>query len=432
MAKDTSKGYRNQVIYSVFVRNYTEEGTFEAVARDLDRIQKLGADIIWLLPVHPIGTVARKGLLGSPYAILDFCKINPEYGTKDDFIALVAAIHARGMKCIIDVVYNHTSPDSYLAQHHPEWFYHKKDGSFGNKVGEWPDVIDLDFTQTELWDYLIDTLKKWARIVDGFRCDVAPLIPLDFWLKARQEVETVHPGCFWLAESVEPVFTIENRARGFVSLSDSEVFQAFDVCYEYDIFAYFKGYLEGRHSLSEYAEKVNQQEAIYPDNYVKLRYLENHDNVRAKFIIPDELPLLNWTAFIYFQKGMTLLYAGQEKEDDNLPSLFDKDTVRWNTGADLSTFLSRMYAIKKHPVLTDSRYDVHALPHEILYARHRCKKRRLTGIFSVKGLSALLSVDVPDGVYTNLIDGGDVCIKSGKLSCKGKPIIFETIGEDMD
>lgn len=430
MATNTTKDYRNQVMYSIFVRSYSEEGSFNAVKKDIGRIKKLGVDIIWLLPIHPIGKTARKGAMGSPYAISDFCAINPEYGTPDDFIALVKAIHEHGMKCIIDVVYNHTSPDSWLAQNHPEWFYHKEDGSFGNKVGEWPDVIDLDYySQTDLWDYLIETLKQWAKIVDGFRCDVAPLIPLDFWLRARREVETVKPGCIWLSESVEPIFTVENRDRGMVSLSDSEIFQAFDVSYEYDIFEFFKGYLEGRCSLCEYARMINQQEAIYPDNYVKLRYLENHDNLRAAFIIPDELPLLNWTAFIYFQKGMTLLYAGQETGDSHLPDLFDKDMVRWGMGVNLSGLLSKMYEIKKHPGFMDSRYDVQAYPHEILYARHRFGKRQLTGVFSVKGQASLLSTGVSDGVYTNLIDGDEVRIKSGKLSCKGKPIIFESARE---
>jgi len=431
MAKNTPKEYRNQVMYSVFVRNYSEEGSFTAVKRDIGRIKKLGVDIIWFLPIHPIGKTARKGSLGSPYAISDYRKINPEYGTLDDFTALVDTIHEQNMKCIIDVVYNHTSPDSWLAQNHPEWFYHKEGGTFGNKIGEWPDVVDLDYTQMELWEYQIETLKQWAKIVDGFRCDVAPLIPLDFWLKARQEVETVNPECLWLSESVEPVFIIENRDRGFVSLSDSEILQAFDVCYEYDIFAYFKGYLENRCSLSEYAQKITQQEAVFPDNYVKLRYLENHDNLRASFIIPDELSLLNWTAFIYFQKGMTLLYAGQEVGDDNLPNLFDKDLVRWQTDMDLSAFLFRLYAIKKHPGLADSRYDVRALPHDILYARHRFGGRQLTGIFSVKGQSSLLSTGISDGVYTNMINGDKVRIKRGKLNCKGNPIIFESDREDI-
>lgn len=430
MANSTTKEYRNQVMYSIFVRNYSEEGSFNAVKKDIGRIKKLGVDIIWLLPIHPIGKVARKGLMGSPYAVSDYREINPEYGTLEDFTALVEVIHEYGMKCIIDVVYNHTSPDSWLAQNHPEWFYHKDDGSFGNKVGEWPDVIDLDYSNMELWEYQIETLKYWAGMVDGFRCDVAPLIPLEFWLKARREVEAVRPGCIWLSESVEPVFIVENRDRGIISLSDSEMFQAFDVCYEYDVFSYFKGYLEGRCSLSEYAQMINLQEAIYPDNYVKLRYLENHDNPRASFIIPDRLSLLNWTAFIYFQKGMTLLYAGQEAGDSNRPDLFDKDLVRWNNGADMSAFLSKLYEIKKHPGFTNSRYDVQAFPGEILYARHRYGKRQLTGVFSVKGNSSLLPTRISDGVYTNIMDGGEVRIKCGKIACKGEPVIFESIRED--
>ena len=232
MALQTDKHYRNQVMYSVFVRNHSNEGTFAGVRRDLDRIQSLGVDIIWLMPIHPLGEVARKGTLGSPYAIRDYRAVNPEYGTLEDFVALVEDIHSRGMKCIIDVVYNHTSPDSRLAQEHPEWFYHKPDGSFGNRIGDWTDIIDLDYIHRELWVYHIETLKQWARIVDGFRCDVAPLIPLEFWLEARRQVEKVRPGCIWLAESVEPEFVVENRARGMTALSDGEIFQAFDMAYD--------------------------------------------------------------------------------------------------------------------------------------------------------------------------------------------------------
>ena len=108
-----------------------------------------------------------------------------------DFKSLVGAIHGKGMKCIIDVVYNHTSPDSVLSQKHPEWFYHRPDGSFGNRVGDWTDIIDLDYSNRELWDYQIETLKFWAGIVDGFRCDVAPLIPLEFWLKGLHLAQRV-------------------------------------------------------------------------------------------------------------------------------------------------------------------------------------------------------------------------------------------------
>lgn len=427
MAKNTDKSYRNQIIYSVYVRNYSPEGTFEGVRRDLDRIRELGTDIIWLMPIHPVGEKARKGTLGSPYAIRDYRAVNPEFGTLEDFRRLVDDIHAKGMKCIIDVVYNHTSPDSWLAGHHPEWFYHRPDGSFGNRVGDWTDVIDLDYAQPGLWDYQIETLKYWASIVDGFRCDVAPLVPLDFWLRARAEVETVRPGCFWLAESVEPPFVREGRAGGLHVLSDAECFQAFDSCYDYDIFDVFQSYLEGKAPLSRYAEAVNGQEVVYPDNFVKLRFLENHDRARAAFVIPDRKALANWTAFLYFQKGITLLYAGQERSCTHRPSLFDKDSVDW-TGEDITPLLKRLAGLKRNPILTDSRYEVRALPGDILYASHRRGDRRLIGVFSVRGNSALVQVDAADGFYPNLADGSTVEVYEGMVSCQGVPIILEAAG----
>ena len=359
MAKDTNKALRNQVMYSVFVRQYSREGTFQKVREDLPRIRALGVDIIWLMPIHPIGEKNRKGTLGSPYAIRDYRAVNPEYGTREDLIALVEAIHALGMKCIIDVVYNHTSPDSVLSVEHPEWFYHKPDGSFGNRVGEWYDVIDLDYTQRGLWDYQIETLKMWAEIVDGFRCDVAPLIPLDFWLEAREAVKAVRPDCIWLSESIEPDFIKALRARHLTALSDSEIFQAFDLSYEYDIYQDWIRHLTGEIPLSAYLEKIDQQAYIYPDNYVKLRFLENHDRQRAGFCVPDANARRNWTAFLFFQRGTTLLYNGQEAENVHCPSLFDKDDIQWDTGSDISDQIRVLSQLKRHPLMREGSYAVH-------------------------------------------------------------------------
>ncbi|POD88555.1 Alpha-amylase [Lactiplantibacillus plantarum subsp. plantarum] len=128
------------------------------------------------MPIYPVGQKNRKGSLGSPYAISDYRAINPELGTMSDFVELCNAIHDQGMKVIIDIVYNHTSPDSELLSAHPDWFYHHSDGSLGNRVADWSDIIDLDYQNHDLWQYQIDTLKKWAQYVDGFRCDVAPLV----------------------------------------------------------------------------------------------------------------------------------------------------------------------------------------------------------------------------------------------------------------
>ena len=225
---------RNMTLYSIFVRNFG--GTFRAVEEDLPRIRDLGVDAIWLLPIHPIGTEKRKGSLGSPYAIGDYRAVNPEFGTMDDFVHLCGRAHALGLKVLIDVVYHHTSPDSVLVKSHPEYFYRKPDGSFGNHVGDWSDIIDLDFENRALWDELIDTLCFWARYVDGFRCDVASLVPLGFWLEARKRAESVRPGCIWLAESVEHGFIRYSRMQGLVALSDSELYQAFEICYDYDVY----------------------------------------------------------------------------------------------------------------------------------------------------------------------------------------------------
>ena len=424
MAQQTSKTLRNQVIYSVFVRCHTPEGTFEVVRRDLPRIRALGADIIWLMPIHPIGEVQRKGTLGSPYAIRDYRAVNPEYGTEDDFRLLVREIHRLGMRCIIDVVYNHTSPDSVLVREHPEWFYCRPDGRFGNRVGDWTDIIDLDYSQPGLWDYQIETLKYWAQYVDGFRCDVAPLVPLDFWLRARAEVETVRPGCLWLAESVDPDFITALRGQGFGCLSDSQLFQAFDLCYDYDTYHTFRGCLTGQNALADYARDVDRQEFIYPDNYVKLRFLENHDQPRAAFLLPDERALENWTAFSFFQKGAALVYAGQEAGCVHLPSLFDRDPVDWS-GPDRSESIRRLCGLKKHPLFADSTYHADALPGDFLRASHRGRDRQLVGVFSTKGAAGPVPVDAPDGAYEDLLDGSTVEVKYGLVSSRGKPIVFE-------
>ena len=426
MARSTPLKLRNMVMYQIFVRNFSEEGTFAKVGEKLDEIKALGVDVIWLMPIHPIGAEKRKGSLGSPYAIRDYRAVNPEFGTIDDFKELVDAIHSRGMRCIIDVVYNHTSPDSVLRYEHPEWFYHRADGSFGNRVGDWSDIIDLDYSNEGLWDYQIETLKMWAEIVDGFRCDVASLIPVDFWIRARAEVAQVRPDCIWLAESVDYGFLRYLRGMGCAAYSDSELYQAFDMTYDYDIIGDFQDYIAGRGSLGRYADAVDRQDCVYPAEYVKLRFLENHDRARAHFLIPDIRALRSWTAFIYFQKGTTLIYAGQENGVKHAPNLFDKDTVDFDTPAEdrLGSLMSRLAEIKKDPVFTDSVYRVKAHEGDVLTAVHRSEGAEALGVFPLKGTAAYAEVDFADGEYVNLIDGRPVEICRSGIQTAGEPIII--------
>lgn len=426
MAEHTDRSLRNRLIYQVFVRNYSEEGSFAAVERDLERIAALGTDIVYLLPIHPIGEAKRKGSLGSPYAIRDYRAINPEYGTPAEFRQLVEAIHRRGMQCMIDLVYNHTSPDSVLAAEHPDWFYLRPDGSFGNRVGDWTDIIDLDYANQALWDYQIETIKDWARLVDGFRCDVAPLVPLAFWERARREAEQVHPGLIWLAESAEPAFLLHLRGRGMTALSDGELYRAFDICYDYDIHDTLLAYLTKGGSLQQYAEAVNRQESIYPENYVKLRFLENHDQPRAAFLIPDPRALRNWTAFSLFQKGTAFLYAGQEYGASHRPGLFDRDTVHLapENGVDMTELIRSMMRLKRDALFRESSYQVTAVAEDILVATHTAGKRRATGVFSLRGRTAHVSVPLPDGFYREALTGQRVEAAGGGVICPGEPMIL--------
>ena len=412
MAKNTEISLRNKVIYSVYVRNHTNDGTFNAVADDLDRIKSLGTDIIWFMPIHPIGVKNKKGSLGCPYANKDYRTTNPEYGTMDDFKNLVEKIHAKGMKCMIDVVYNHTSPDSNLSVEHPEFFYRKPDGSFGNKVGDWSDIIDLDYSNKELWQYQIDSLVMWAKIVDGFRCDVASFVPVEFWKQAREAVAKVNPDCIWLAESVHSSFNVFSRKSGIYTASDYELFDAFDMEYDYDIREVFDKYLKGETTLSNYMDMFNYQEAIYPQNSDKMRCLENHDQPRICHYVKNRSDLENYTAFLYFLKGSTLIYAGQEFGCDETPSLFDKDVFPRNTGIDLSNLFAKLDTIKKTVLDDDDYFKADADDeNDIAILERDNNKSKKVGIFSLKSKSADVKVDLPDGDYKNEISGETTTVR---------------------
>lgn len=441
MAEGTDISLRNQVIYQIFVRNYGD-GRLTTLREDLPRIRALGADWIYLMPIQPTGQVHRKGTAGSPYAIRDYRAVDPACGTMDDFIALTEAAHGLGMKVMLDVVYNHTSPDSVLAKEHPEWFYHKPDGSFGNRIGDWWDVVDLDYSQEGLCRYQIETLKMWARYVDGFRCDVAPLVPLSFWLRARAEVESVRRGCVWLAESVETEMIRECRKAGMSIASDGEVYRAFDICYDYDIYPLQKSAVTGRTAVGEYLAAVNLQESIYPANYVKLRCLENHDRPRAAAMIPNVRALRNWTAWIYFMKGTTMIYAGEEFLARHHPTLFDVDPVRLEAeetaeadpdgDGDLSRLMANLSEIRKKDIFRNSIFSARTAgtAGETIVAVHEgirgteSEGRKAVGIFSTRGAAMSIHVDLPDGTYRNRISGRGIDVYEGILATDGEPVIL--------
>lgn len=427
MAKTTDPKLQLQVIYSIFVRNHTAEGTFRAVIPDLPRIRALGADIIWLLPIHPIGEKNRKGTLGSPYSISDYRAVNPELGTLEDLKALVEAIHDNGMKCIIDVVYNHTSPDAVYTRTHPEFYFRKPDGSFGNRVGDWSDIIDLDYNVPGLWDAQCEALCYWADIVDGFRCDVASFVPAAFWTRARQTIEAKHPDFIWLAESCSPSFAFAHEKAGIRASRDIDLYEAFDMEYDYDIREAYEQYLCGETTIGHYLSMTNLQEFMYPDNYNKARFLENHDTQRIAAQVESVSDLRNHMAMMYFLKGATLLYAGQEFGMTHRTSLFEKDTIDRTGGMDFSEDYARLGQIKRDWLDPDDRcYASWDNSKSIAVIRRSNAKREKIGVFALTSRYGVVQSDFPDGLYINAVDGKTVRVKNGKLTCEGSPIILST------
>ena len=421
MAQNTDKTLQHKLIYSVFVRNHTPEGTFRALEDDLDRLRALGTDIVWLMPIHPIGKEGRKGTLGSPYAISDYRAVNPEYGTEEDLRHLVDTIHQRGMQCIIDVVYNHTSPDSVLAQTHPEWFFHDEQGRPCRHVADWWDIVDLDYSHKALWRYQIDTLKKWAEIVDGFRCDVASSVPLDFWAQARQEVETVRPGCIWLAESVHGAHVLGMRKMNAYCATDTELYKAFDMTYDYDLWPWFESCMTGKNTLQQYIDILNYQEQTYPSGFIKMRCGENHDTPRLAHWVPEEDRLRHWLAFLYFCRGSMLLYGGTEFAPRKQVGLFDADDNFGDRRCDMSDFLRRCKAMKQTLPLTGAVwYEVSG---GAVIGRYKSPEGERLGVFGLADSGAEVPVDMPDGVYEDQL-GGKVTVTGGHVRLDGGPVVF--------
>ncbi|MCK5343691.1 MAG: alpha-amylase, partial [Candidatus Heimdallarchaeota archaeon] len=347
MAINTPKEYKNLVIYEVYVRNHSTNGKFADLENDLPRIKSLGVDVIWLMPIHPIGKTNKKGKLGCPYSIIDYRNVNPEYGTKNDFKRLINTAHSLNLKVMIDVVFNHTAHDSVLALSHPDWFVQDANGKPVSTVSEWSDVVDLKFPNPELEDYLIKTLQMWIKFgVDGFRCDVASLIPLEFWMRARKAVDKINPEIIWLAESVDARWVAERRENGFTTISDSELYNAFDITYDYDIWPIWHAAVLGKVKSERYIEMLRFQDCIYPNNYIKLRCVENHDRKRIMALSPTRSQAIAWTAFQAFNKGTFLIYTGQESAAQNTPSLFRVDKIEWGK-YELQDFIKTLVLLKK-------------------------------------------------------------------------------------
>ena len=336
-ARESQDWVKDAVIYQIFPRQYSATGDFNGITKDLDRLKTLGVDVLWLMPIHPIGEAKKKGTVGSPYAVKDFYAINPDYGTAADLKRLVAESHRRGMKVIIDIVANHTAWDSVMMK--TPAFYTKNDkGEIIPPVPDWADVADLNYENPELRKYMIEMLKFWVRDfdLDGFRCDVAGFVPTDFWETARTEVDKVKADTIWLAEWESPDLLTK----------------AFDLDYSWAMHAALDKVMHGQAAASEIRKVWEDQAAKFPKGALMMRFSDNHDERRAiaRF---GEKGALAAQALVFTLDGVPLVYNGMEAGDtteSGAPALFEKRPIFWQFAErrpEFPKFYSGMIAVRK-------------------------------------------------------------------------------------
>lgn len=325
MAPDSS-WVRRSAIYEVFVRDFSTSGDFRGVIRGLDRIQAVGANVVWLMPIYPVGVANRKGTLGSPYAVRDYLAVNPEFGTDADFKALVQAVHARGMKLILDWVPNHTAWDNVWVQQHPAFYVRNEAGALtvprddkGN-LTDWTDVAQLDYKNPEMRRAMIDAMRHWLVQdgIDGFRMDAAGFVPDDFWQEALPQLRaSVNRPILLLAEWGD----VKMHRFGF------------DLTYAWDSYSHLKAVWDSVPASRFVQQELADLETV-PTGGMRLRFTTNHDETawdnppvtrfksaagaRAAFVAMALLP------------GRPLIYGGQEVESPQKLPLFERDPIVWD------------------------------------------------------------------------------------------------------
>jgi glycosidase len=330
---------KNAVLYEVNVRQYTPEGTFAAFQRHLPRLKAMGVDVLWFMPVQRIGKLNRKGLLGSYYSIADYRAINPEFGTSADFKTLVADAHRRGMRVILDWVPNHTAFDNVWAMQHPDWYVHRADGTISNAVDEsgketdWTDVAQLNYAVPALRTAMIGEMRWWLTEmkVDGFRCDFAAGVPLDFWVDARHQLAATKPDVFLLAEAESPGLG-----------------EAFDMTYGWALHHLLNFVAQGKQPTSDLEAYVQRQRRAYRDQDYHMFFTSNHDENSWNGTEFERMGANHLASFVLaatMSGSFPEIYTGQEVSLNKRLRFFEKDTVDWK-GPSLASFYHAMFDLR--------------------------------------------------------------------------------------
>lgn len=384
-------------IYEVNIRQYTPEGTFHAFAQHLPRLADMGVEILWFMPITPISLEGRKGTMGSYYACSDYTTTNPEFGTVADFKNLVQKAHEAGMKVIIDWVANHTGLDHVWATSNPGYYKKNIDGKFYDTHG-WDDVIDLNYYDQPMRQAMIDAMAFWVREcnIDGFRCDMAHLVPLDFWRQARVALEPIK-SLFWLGET-----------------EDLPYLDVFDICYAWRWMHQTEKFAKAQLTLGSLVDLLQLYRQDYPSGTCPLYFTSNHDENSWNGTEYEKydgavrpLAVFNATWF-----GIPLIYSGQELPNLKRLKFFDKDPIEWTGRNQLHEFYKALHGLRKqHPAIDTARdtqperIATNADDRALVFVR-RYEQRQLLVILnlSAQPVSLQLTDTQIKGVFINIFD----------------------------
>ncbi len=322
---------KNANIYEVNIRQFTKEGNFKAFEEHIDRLHQMGVDILWLMPINPIGQKNRKGTLGSYYSISDYNRVNPEFGTLEDFKSIVKKAHSLGMHVIIDWVANHSAWDNHWTSEHPD--YYKQD-SLGNFISpfDWTDVISLNYKNKELRKEMIEVMKYWITEcdIDGFRCDVAEMVPVDFWNQARVELDKTKK-VFMLAEAEVPV---QHK-------------KAFDMSYAWELHHIMNKIAQGKQGAHDLDKYLLKQDTLFKADDYRMIFIDNHDENSWNGTVEKRMGEAAQTFAVLSTTlpGMILLYNGQESGLNKSLAFFEKDEIKWGDYP-LQDFYSKLLKLK--------------------------------------------------------------------------------------
>jgi glycosidase len=316
-ARPSPDWLRAGTIYEIYPRDFSTAGNLNGVTAKLDELNGLGVNILWTMPIHPIGEKFRKGDFGSPYSIKDYYAVDPNYGTLEDYKRLVAGAHQRGMKVIMDLVANHTAWDSVMMVH-KDFYKQNAQGQVIPPVPEWTDVAGLNYASPALREYMIAMLKYWVKEtdVDGFRCDVAYMVPTDFWEQVRDQLTQIKPDIMMLAEATKPELLTK----------------AFDLDYSWPLLATLNNVMIHSSPASDLQKSWEDSRRQFPKGALHMRMSDDHDEARAvaRYGLGGALAA---SALMFTLDGVPLIYNGMEVGDateSGDPALFDKLNIFWN------------------------------------------------------------------------------------------------------